>query len=166
MKFYIFFIAIAFFFSCVSSQREVAKAPPVIDDADVLTDAEEARISSQIEELSSSIGAEIAVYTTTSLAGADINSVSLQKAQELGLGRRNKDDGLLFYLAIKEKEVRIEVGYGLESIIKDEVAAEIIRKQLVPYFKEGQFATGLERGIAATIKLIRENESLIGTRPQ
>ena len=84
------------------------------------------------------------------------------KARALGLGRKDKDDGLLFFLAIDDKTVRIEVGTGLESIIKDEVAAEIIREHLAPHFRENKFGLGLEKGIAASIKLIQDNEALIG----
>ena len=81
------------------------------------------------------------------------------------LGRKEFDDGILITLSVKDHNVRLEVGYGLEKIIKDEVAARIIRDEMIPEFREERFYAGLKAAAFEIRNLIEENRGLIGQRP-
>ena len=70
------------------------------------------------------------------------------------LGRKKVDDGVLIVLAIQARKTRIEVGYGLEGVIPDSVAARVRREAMNPFFRDGKFYEGLDAGANAFIKLI------------
>ena len=86
-------------------------------------------------------------------------------ADSLRLGRSTHNDGLLITVSFFDRRARIEVGTGLENIIKDEIAAEIIREDMAPRFREENYGLGIYIGVSRIAKLIRTNEILIGTEP-
>ena len=67
-----------------------------------------------------------------------------------GIGKKQKDNGVLLLVAPNEREVRIEVGYGLEGTIPDGLAGDIIRAQIIPQFKANNFPKGIGSGLDAT----------------
>ncbi|MEL6486322.1 MAG: TPM domain-containing protein, partial [Pseudomonadota bacterium] len=85
------------------------------------------------------------------LTGKDIAAYSLDLANSWGIGSEERDDGLLLLVAPNERQVRIEVGYGLEASVKDEEAAEIIANQIIPHFRESDYEGGIEAGVGALI---------------
>ena len=91
------------------------------------------------------IGSQIALLTIESLHGARIEDYSLAVANAWGLGRRGIDDGVLITIAPKDRTVRIEVGYGLELVISDQAAADVIRR-MVPELAAGDSFTGIRKG--------------------
>lgn len=68
-------------------------------------------------------------------------------------------------ISVFDRKARIEVGTGLENIIKDEIAAEIIRKDMAPKFREANYGQGINLAVSKIAKLIRDNEELVGTEP-
>ena len=95
-------------------------------------------------------GAELSIVTIESYAPyPTIDEYSLALAQTWGIGERGKDTGALLILAIREREVRIEVGYGLEGAIPDSAAGRIIDTAVIPHFREGDFSSGLLGGFKA-----------------
>jgi uncharacterized protein len=77
-----------------------------------------------------------------------------------GLGQKGKDNGLLVVLARQERQVWVEVGYGLEGIITDGFAGETSRQYMVPYFKQGQYGEGLKAGVGRIIARIAEERKV------
>ena len=73
--------------------------------------------------------------------------------------------GLLITISFLDRKARIEVGTGLENIIKDEVAGEIIREDIAPKFREQNYGRGIYIAVSKIDKLIRDNEKLVGTEP-
>ncbi|HEX8256484.1 MAG TPA: TPM domain-containing protein, partial [Allosphingosinicella sp.] len=69
-----------------------------------------------------------------------------------GIGSKAQSDGLLLIVAPSERKVRIEVGYGLEKRISDPFAAQVIREQALPRFREGRFPEGIEAASEALMK--------------
>lgn len=137
----------------------------IIDDVGLLSEDEKKNLSKLSRNLEEKLGSQIAVQIIDTLSGEDIKKVSLKLLEEMRLGREKYKDGVLIVAAIKDHKVRIEVGYGLEKIIKDEIAARIIREQIVPKFREGKFYEGLFAATSKIKKLIEDNEQLIGQRP-
>jgi uncharacterized membrane protein YgcG len=106
------------------------------------------------------------VITIDALNGQTINEYSIQQAERLKIGRKNYNDGILFTAALGDREMRIEVGYGLELIIKDEIAARINRNIIAPKFRERKFGLGIYKGLDSIKYLIETNKSLVGKSPK
>lgn len=99
------------------------------------------------------------------LNGQDINQYSIQKSEDLSLGRDLYNDGVLITVAFQDRKTRIEVGYGLEKILTDEVTAQIIREQMLPKFREQKVYEGIYESVRTIKKLIEENKKLVGQEP-
>lgn len=117
----------------------------LIDRAGLIKDpAMRARIEGLILEIERKTGCEIAVFTERKLSENEYLEEYVNKLfEKLGVGKKDKDNGLLIYVARDSRLVRIEVGYGLEPIITDGIAGEIIDKAIVPYFRQGRYGLGL-----------------------
>ena len=137
----------------------------IIDKADILTIKQEDSVSQVIKKLKDDIGSEIAVLTIDSLGEKNLEQFSLRMADSLKLGRATHNDGLLITISFLDRKARIEVGTGLENIIKDEVAGEIIREDIAPKFREQNYGRGIYIAVSKIDKLIRDNEKLVGTEP-
>lgn len=120
----------------------------VVDAAGVLQPEAEARLTTRLAALERETGVQLVVATTPDLGGQTIEDYALALANGWGIGDARRDDGLLLLVAPKERKVRIEVGRGLESTVSDEEAAAIIRDAILPPFRGGAFAEGVEAGVA------------------
>jgi uncharacterized protein len=108
-------------------------------------------------------GAQIAVVTVPSVEGGDIDGAAVDLFKAWGIGQKGKDDGLLILVAIQDHRDRIEVGYGLESVITDGDTGTIRRHVMEPLFKKGEYGQGLTNGVLELAKLI---ESGGAAKPQ
>ena len=89
-----------------------------------------------------------------SLEGEPLFDVSHRVATTWQLGRKGTDNGALLLIAIKDRKIRIEVGYGLEGVLTDARSAQIIRNEIVPRFRAGDFPGGITAGVQAILKTI------------
>jgi uncharacterized protein len=119
----------------------------------VLSEEQRRSISDNLVQYDRETSNQIAIVVVQSLQGEAIEDVALQIARTWGIGSA-KDNGILILFAYEDSQVRIEVGYGLEGAIPDIVASGIIRDDMIPQFKEGQYATGLLAGVEALKKHI------------
>lgn len=159
-----FAIAILFCFSCVRKDRFTESAAfgiGVYDQVGLLNDEQKRSLSVLIDSVQD-IGPELAVFIIDTLNGEPIETVSINKARSLRLGRADFNDGLLITISTKDRAVRIEVGTGLETIISDEIAAEIIRNDIVPAYRLEKYYEGLHSAITSIKHLLRENSAAIG----
>lgn len=90
---------------------------------------------------------EIAVVTIDTLDGQPIESYAHDLFHHWGIGERGKDNGLLVLIVVKDHKTRIEVGYGLEGQLNDAECGRIIREQMIPEFRQNQFAQGVQRAL-------------------
>lgn len=134
----------------------------VIDQAHVITQTEKDSIYSLIKDLEENIGSQIAVLTIDTLNGEDMNTFSIRTAEEMQLGRDKYLDGVLMIFAMKDRLMRIEVGSGLERILKDEIMSTINREVIAPKLKQGKYGQGIYLGIKEVNYLIEQNKELVG----
>ena len=134
----------------------------VVDWADILTEEEEEKLGQELNELEQSIGSQMVVHTIESLEGEKIEEYSLRMANAWEIGRKDYDDGILITVALWDRKVRIEVGYGLEKIIKNEIADQIIQESMMPNFKEENYYEGIMEAVIKIKTLIKENKELVG----
>ncbi len=112
------------------------------------------RIAKAVQE---STGAEIAVVTVETIEPyGSIEEYSVELASEWGIGKAGEDTGVLLLLAMQERRVRIEVGYGLEGTIPDGLAGEIIDNSILPSLRVGEYGTGFLKGVQAVSGIIAE----------
>lgn len=126
----------------------------VNDNANVLTSQQELELEKLLRNAQSQTSSQIAMLTIQSLQGENLEDYSLRVAESWKLGQKEFDNGILLLIAMKERKVRIEVGYGLESIITDMKSGFIIRNYIVPEFKKGNFAKGIANGLAVITGLV------------
>lgn len=136
----------------------------IYDSAKLLSKVQTDSIFELINNLNKKVGSQMAVITIDTLNGQRINDYSLRQAERLKIGRPSFDDGILLTVAVKNREMRIEVGYGLELIIKDEIAALINRQIIAPRFRKGKYGLGIYKGLGSIRFLIENNRGLIGKR--
>ncbi len=126
----------------------------VTDNARILSDEAIRSISARLKAHEDKTTNQIAVLTVETLEGASIEDYAFEVFNAWKLGRKGQDNGLLIVVAPAEHRVRIEVGYGLEGFINDGLAGGIIRSTLTPYFKKGDYDTGLEASVKEIIFLL------------
>lgn len=132
----------------------------VTDLANIIDDEKESRLNAYLKELEEKTTAQIAVLTIDSLDKEDIESFSLRIAERWRLGQKGKDNGLLLTVAVKDRQYRFEVGYGLEGILPDSLVGSIGRSYLVPYFRKGDYGTGIFNAIVVITSIISKNEGV------
>ena len=125
----------------------------ITDSADLLSTEERVSLEATLSSFKQGTGNEIAVVTVATLEGDAIEHYAVELFQKWGIGDKEKDNGLLILVAKEEREVRIEVGYGMEGIINDAKAGRIIREIMAPRFREEKFGVGI---IEASNVLIAE----------
>lgn len=115
----------------------------VNDFANVLTEQDEAEIFTKAENLYNACKAQVVVVTVNSLDGEEIEDYSIGLAREWGIGDKDKDSGILLLLSVDDREVRIEVGSGLEGALPDSKTGRILDTYGMEYFRNDDFSAGL-----------------------
>ncbi len=92
---------------------------------------------------------QLALLTVSSLSGDSIEDFGIHVGEQWKLGHKGVDDGLVLIVVPSEHKMRIEVGYGLEGVIPDAIAARIVRDVLAPAFRQGDFAGGVDSAFGA-----------------
>jgi uncharacterized protein len=123
----------------------------VTDEAGVLGDRRTA-LEQRLFDYERETGHQIAVLTIRSLQGEVLEPYSMKVAEAWRLGDRRRDDGVLVLVAVDDHAARIEVGYGLEGAIPDVIAGRILREQMIPRFKSGDYPGGIEAGVDALMR--------------
>lgn len=126
----------------------------VVDRADMLPPAEEARLSQMLQAHEQASTEQVVVVTLPDLQGFPIEDFGYQLGRHWGIGQKGEDNGALLIVARDERKVRIEVGYGLEGRLTDANASLIINRIITPAFRQGDFATGIVDGAEAMIQVL------------
>jgi uncharacterized protein len=151
----IFFVLLSLLFStaAVGHAAEVPALPPdpVVDLAGIIDDSIQTKLNLYLRELEQKTTAQMAILTVKSLQGQSLEEFSITVAHDKWkLGQKGKDNGVLLVIALNERKYRIEVGYGLEGILPDSLVGGIGRQYLVPYFRKGDYSSGI---YAATLAI-------------
>ena len=114
----------------------------VTDLAGMLSPAAASRIEASLEEFEKRTGGQVAVLTVPSLNGQPVESFTMAVVEQWKLGRKGHDDGVLVFAAKEDRKTCIEVGYGFEGKLTDVQASRILREQMAPAFRRGDFDAG------------------------
>ena len=132
----------------------------VNDFAGILNSRVSADLESELRAVERQTSAEIVLVTVPSLEGMTIEAYANGLFNEWRIGKRGKDNGVLVLAAPAERRVRIEVGYGLEPVLPDGLAGEIIRTDFLPAFRRGDFANGTLAGVRHITDVVIRDQAL------
>jgi uncharacterized protein len=119
----------------------------VVDKAGILSDATELALSAKIEVHERATADQIVIVTLPDLMDRPIEDWSLMLGRSWAIGQQGKDNGIIFLVAPNDRELRIEVGYGLEGSLPDATANKIIQSDVIPHFKQGDMEAGVTAGL-------------------
>jgi len=126
----------------------------VVDEAALLPAPVRERITGWLAEFERASKRQLVVVTVKDLQGYPIEDFGYRLGRAWGIGEKDKNTGAILLVAPKEREVRIEVGYGLEGELTDAISRAIIEKDILPAFKDGNYEQGIINGTAAILKAL------------
>jgi uncharacterized protein len=156
------FVALLLFFGLSSASSELSVPPlsgRVIDQTASLSAADVTALSQSLARFEAKTGTQFAVLIVATTAPESIEQTALRVVEGWQLGRKNIDDGAIVLIAIQDRAVRIEVGYGLEGALNDATAKRIIEEFMAPEFALGNYYSGLDQGLQQMMR-VAEGEKL------
>lgn len=138
----------------------------VNDLAGLLSAAERQRLEEELAAFERETSHQVVVLTVPTVGGEDIAAFALRVVENWKIGHTGLDNGVLIAVAAGDRLARIEVGYGLEGVIPDAVAARILREVMIPSFREGRMGEGVARGAAAVMQAARGEAVHFDRRPR
>ncbi|MDN3644864.1 TPM domain-containing protein [Pontixanthobacter aestiaquae] len=115
----------------------------VVDAADIIPDAEEAALNARLEAIETQSQRQFVIATIPDLQGYDVADYGYQLGRAWGIGDAERNDGVLLIVAPNDRKTRIEVGYGLEPILTDGLTTLIVQRQMLPFFRDGDYVGGI-----------------------
>lgn len=161
--------ALLVFFVALAAWAQVAVPPlkaRVTDLTGTLTKEQTASLEQMLQSFEARKGSQIAVLMLPSVKPEAIEQYALRVAEQWKIGRGNIDDGAILVVAKNDRELRIEVGYGLEGALNDATANRIVEDIIVPRFREGDFYGGISAGVDRMIRVIDGEPLPEPARPQ
>ena len=128
----------------------------VNDYAGVMSQDQVQSLESQLAQFEQETGHQVAVLTIPTLDGEDIEGFSIRVAENWKIGKKGFDNGVILVVAVKDRRLRLEVGYGLEGVLPDAIAKQITSEFIVPRFRSQDYAGGIIAGIDAVLKVIKK----------
>jgi uncharacterized protein len=116
----------------------------VNDYARLLPEEARQRLETRVAERERATGAQFVIAIFPSLEGESLEDFGIRLAERWRVGDKRLDNGVILLVFVQDRRVRLEVGYGLEPVLPDAAAAQIIREAIAPRFREQRYAAGLE----------------------
>ena len=142
----------------ISAQRSKSVASEdkvrsyVTDKTGTLTASQINTLEKKLSNFEKETSNQVVIWMIPSLDGGSLEDESYEIAEQNGIGQKGKNNGVLLFIAKDDRKLRIEVGYGLEGALPDALCSQIIRKEITPHFKKGNFFEGINAGTEAIIK--------------
>ncbi len=145
-------------FSVTAFALEVPNLNRRVNDlAGILGSGEEETLGNILLDLENRSSSQVVLLLISSLGGENLEDYSLRVAEKNKIGQAEYDNGILVLVAMKERKIRLEVGYGLEHIVTDAKSSYIIRKLMASEFKKGRYYEGIRGGLKAVTGLITKD---------
>lgn len=152
------FLILALLISCIAyaqddeQSKSLSDAPPVVkkyvvDETGTLTSSQTSSLISKLINFEKESSNQLVVYLIPSLYGEPIENVAVEIARKNKIGKKDKNNGVLLLIAMKDKKIRIEVGYGLEGALTDALSSQIIKNDLQPAFRAGNYYDGINKAV-------------------
>ncbi|MEM7428145.1 MAG: TPM domain-containing protein [Pseudomonadota bacterium] len=133
----------------------------VVDNANLIDAAAETELTGKLEQLEKQTTDQLVVVTLPDLQGETIEGFGYQLGRHWAIGQKDRNNGALLIVAVKERKVRIEVGYGLEGKLTDALTRIIIDQAIVPQFRQGDFQGGIVEGTDLLITALTDGAEAV-----
>jgi len=142
-------VALALFMAPAASAEPTfpALTGRVVDDANLLSESDKQALTADLKALEDKSSDQLVVVTLPSLQGYPIEEFGYRLGRHWGIGTAKLNNGVLLIVAPNERKVRIEVGSGLEGTLTDALSRVIIDNGILPRFRQGDFAGGIQNGV-------------------
>jgi uncharacterized protein len=150
-------VASCVFFAPLHAQDLVpvpALEAPVTDLTGTLAADQVSALDAKLRAFEQAEGSQIAVLIVPTTRPEEIEQYSIRVAEQWRLGRKGVDDGAIIVVALNDRRVRIEVGYGIEGALPDAIANRIIQQDIAPQFKRGDYYGGINTGVDRVMRVI------------
>lgn len=138
------------------SQEFPTKPTTLVNDyTNTLSAAQKQQLEQKLVVFDDSSSTQIAVAIVKTVGDYDINEYALELGRKWGVGRAGKNNGVMIVVALGDRKVSIQTGYGVEGVLPDIYAKRIIENDFKPNFKSGNYYQGLEDGTTSIIKYTR-----------
>ena len=148
----------------IAGAQDLVKVPAlsarVTDLTNTLSASERQALESKLAAWETQTGNQLAVLMLPSTKPEAIASYAIRVAEAWKIGHKGKDNGAVFLIAKDDRKNRIEVGYGLEGVLTDVTSRRILAETVAPYFRNGQFAQGIDAGVDQIIAVVNKGEPL------
>jgi uncharacterized protein len=128
----------------------------VNDFANILSPETNSSLEARLSLLEKETSSEVTFVSVETIGNSTLEEFAAGLFQDWGIGKKEKDNGVLFLVSLLEGDMRIEVGYGLESIITDGRAGRILDQDVLPLMDQGDIDQAIENGLTAIENYIRE----------
>lgn len=160
----LFFWAISSAPDSQPSQEQASSYPEpsgyVVDQSGVLSPETEDLLTNQLTQLNEATGIQMAVVTIPTTNGVPIEEYSIELAESWGVGDAEQDSGILFITATEDRQVRFEIGYGMEGALTDSQGGRILDNSVIPHFKNNNFEAGIIDGVGALIHHVTQDSNV------
>jgi len=145
----------------VFGEEDFPKPTGLMNDfAGLIPQGEKRKMEILANEVLQKTGTSVVVVTIPTIGDGDAATYANELYQTWGIGKKGEDKGVLIFLTLKERRIRIETGYGVEGILPDGRVGEILDRYAVPFLKKGQFETGLYNALAAVSQVIAKDANV------
>src|SRR5579872_4137601 len=128
------------------------------DKAGIVDSAAAEALNAKLANFEQASGAQFIIYVFPTLDDEALEDFTIRCAERWKVGNKKYDNGLILFVFVKERKLRIEVGYGLEGTVTDAFSSRVIRDYIAPHFRSGDYAGGLNAGADAIIAQIQHTE--------
>jgi uncharacterized protein len=125
----------------------------VVDYTNTLTREQAGQLEEKLIAFQNSTSNQIAVVIMKTIGDNDVSEYAAKLGEYWGVGQKEKNNGIVILLAMDVRHVGIQIGRGLEGAATDGLTGEIIRKEMVPYFKQGNYYQGIDNAVTALMKI-------------
>lgn len=152
MRYFLFFLLLWCVTAVVAQQTELPEFHQrVIDQTGTLSRDEVQTLESKLASFERETSNQVVVLMISSLQGESIEDYSLRVAEKNKFGKKERNNGVLLIIAKDDRKLRIEVGYGLEGALTDALSSQIIRHEITPQFRSGDYYAGITAGVDGII---------------
>ena len=127
----------------------------VTDFTGTLTQGQQQALENKLVAFNDSTSTQIAVVIIKSVGQYDIGEYATQLGRKWGIGQQGKNNGILMLIAVGDRKVTIQTGYGAEGAVPDITTHEIIDNDVTPNFKQGNYYAGIDAGTNSLIKYMK-----------
>jgi uncharacterized protein len=156
-------LALAALLLCATNTFALEVPPPptafVTDKAGVINDSDARALNEKLAAFEQRTGAQFIIYVFPTLDNEVLEDFTIKCAERWKVGNKKYDNGLILFVFVKERKLRIEVGYGLEGTITDAFSRRVIEQYIAPHFRQGDYAGGLNAAADALMAEIEHKEA-------